>query len=238
MSIITLPHLAKENYLLASLPREEYDRLLPSLERVPLPQGKLLYNVGDPIKYAYFPISGMISLLSTTEDGDTVEIAMVSKEGMVGFSVALAIHTAPYQMMVQLPGEALRISADALKSELILGSKFQALLLKYVHQVIILIAQTAVCNRFHSVERRLCCWLLTARDCMRSNSLDFTQEIISHMLGTPRPVVSTAAGLLQDSGFIRYRRGKIVILDPRGLERTSCECYRVLKKELTLSVVA
>jgi len=226
---MSLAHLARGNRILASLAPDDFERLRPHLERVQFAQNQILYNVGDPIKFVYFPVCGMISLLSTTEDGETVKLAMVGNEGVAGVSVALTIPIAPYQMLVEIPVEALRIDAQALKTELLLGGKLQDLMMKYIHQILILISQASVCNRFHTVERRLSSCLLTASDCVKSNSLSFTQDTLSRMLGTPRPVVSTAAGILQDLGLIRYRRGKITILDPGGLETTSCECYKVVQ---------
>lgn len=238
MSIISLAYLAKGNRMLASLPPDDFERLRPHLERVQFPQNKILYDVGDPIKYVYFPVSGVISLLSTTEDGEMVKLAMVGNDGVAGVSVALRVPIAPYQMLVEIPLEALRINAEALKRELLLGGKLQDLMMKYIHQILILLSQASVCNRFHTVERRLCSCLLAASDCAKSNSLNFTQETLSRMLGTPRPVVSTAAGVLQDSGLIRYRRGKITILDPGGLERASCKCYKVIQNVVSLSRTA
>ncbi|HWS88117.1 MAG TPA: Crp/Fnr family transcriptional regulator [Pyrinomonadaceae bacterium] len=231
-------HLANENKILAALPHDEYDRLLPHLERVHLPQSKILCEAGDTIRYAYFPLNGMISLLSITENGETLEVAMVGNEGLVGMSLALKTQIAPYRINVQLAADAMRINALALRGELLRGGKLEELVLRYTHSVIVHICQSAVCGRFHSVDKRLSRWLLIARDRVHSNNINFTQEIISHMLGTPRTVVTSAAGNLQDAGLIRYRRGRITILNPQGLEASACECYSVVKKEINLSYVA
>jgi len=231
-------HLTNENKILAALPHDEYDRLLPHLERVHLPQSKILGDAGDIIRYAYFPLNGMISLLSSTEDGETLEVAMVGNEGLVGMSLALKTQIAPYRINVQIAADALRINALALRGELLRGGKLEELILRYAHSVIIHICQSAVCGRFHTVDKRLCRWLLVARDRVKSNNINFTQEIISHMLGTPRTVVTSAAINLQDAGLIRYRRGRITILNPKGLEASACECYAVVKKEVNLSYVA
>lgn len=231
-------HRTGENRILAALPRDEYDRILPHLDWVHLPQGKLIYDAGDTIRYAYFPLNGMISLLSITENGETLEVAMVSNEGVVGVSLALKASIAPYRIMVQITADAMRINAGALKAELVRSSKLEELMLRYAHSMLIHISQSAVCGRFHTVDKRLCRWLLIARDRVKSNDIQFTQEIISHMLGTPRTVVTTAAGNLQDAGLIRYRRGKITILNTQGLEDSACECYAVVKKEISYSLVA
>jgi CRP-like cAMP-binding protein len=238
MSATNFLHRAIENKILAALPRAEYERLLPHLEQVHLPQGKLLYDAGDTIKYAHFPLGGMISLLSITQDGETLEVAMVGNEGVAGAVLALKSDVAPYRMMVQLTTDAMRINAGALKRELLRGSRLEELMLTYLHSVLVHVSQSAVCARFHTVEKRLCRWLLVARDRVHGNTVELTQEIISHMLGTPRPVVTTAAGILQDSGIIRYRRGKITILDPKKLMESACECYAIVEKDLSKSYVA
>lgn len=238
MAISSLPHRARENRILAALPREEYERILPHLELVVLPQSKVICDIGDTIHFAYFPLNGMISLLSTTGHGETLEVGMVGNEGVVGVSLALKNQAAPYRMTVQLPVDSVRINAVSLKKELQQGGKLNELMLQYTHTLLVHIAQSALCARFHTVEKRLCRWLLIARDRVKSDTMQFTQEIISHMLGTPRTVVTTAACNLQDAGLIRYRRGKITLLDPKRLEDNACECYKVVKKELNYSSVA
>lgn len=222
-----------ENRILATLPRDEYERLLPRLESVRLTQGKILYNAGDVVRYAYFPKGGMVSLLSVTEDGRTIEVGMIGDEGMAGIPVVLRVNRAPYRVMVQLTANAMRIRGDVLREEFNRGGKLQDLLLRYTHTLLTQVAQSAACNRFHTVEERLCRWLLIGRDRVHTDTLQLTQEFLSHMLGVPRTSVTMIAGTLQADGLIRYRRGKITIIDRQGLETASCECYRVVREEIS-----
>jgi CRP-like cAMP-binding protein len=218
-----------ENRILALLPDEERKRLMLHLQPIRLVKGKVLYEVGRPISHAYFLLSGMASLVTTTAEGSSVEIGMVGNEGLVGLPVILWSDTSPYDMMIQFPANALRIRAASLKAEFNRGERLQELLLRYVQVVLIQFAQSASCNRFHTMEARLCRWLLVSRDCTRVDTLPLTQEFLSLMLGTPRTNVTVIAGKLQKLGLITYRRGKIQILDKRGLEEFSCECYKVVK---------
>jgi CRP-like cAMP-binding protein len=222
-----------DNRILASLPRAEYQSIAPHLERVHLPQGKVLYEVGDPVGRAYFVTRGMVSLLSITEDGGTTEVAMVGKEGLVGIPIVLRVPVTPYRSMVQIPGDALSIRAEPLRAEFARSARFQDLLLKYTHALLTQVSQSAVCNRFHTVEARLSRWLLVTRDRVDSDSFQLTHEFISHMLGTPRTVVTVAANKLQDAGLIRYKRGRITIINLEGLEDAACECYGVVIKEVS-----
>jgi CRP-like cAMP-binding protein len=222
-----------ENRLLAALPRAEYERLVPHLEQVHFPQGRVLYEIGDFVRRAYFPTGGMISLLSITEDGLTTEVGMVGKEGMVGVPIILRVGITPYRMMVQIPADVMSIKAEALKAEFNGSAHLQDLLLRYTHALLTQVSQSAVCNRFHTVEARLGRWLLITRDRVGSDSFRLTQEFISHMLGTPRTVVTVAANKLQDAGFIRYKRGGITILNSQGLEAVACECYGTVIKEIS-----
>jgi len=225
------PHPNK-NRLLAALPDEEYKRLQPHLELVHLSTRRTLSEAGDPIRHAYFLNSGMGSLLALTQAGATVEIAMVGNEGMLGIPVVLGAHKTAYRIMVQIPGDAMRIKADVIWAEFKRGGELQGLLLGYTHTLITQISQSAVCNRFHTVEKRLCRWLLIAHDRVEGDTFHLTQEIISFMMGTPRTAVTMAAGTLQDAGLIRYKRGKITIIDRHGLEDAACECYRVVAETL------
>jgi CRP-like cAMP-binding protein len=231
MPIHSAPHNVIENRLLAALPREEYARLLPSLERVRLPQGKVLSDAGDLISYAYFPLGGIVSFLSITEDGEIIEVAIVGNEGMVGIPLILRKSVTPYRTVMRAPAEVMKMRAEVLKRELNRGGLLQELLLRYTHAFLAQVSQSAVCNRFHNVEARLCRWLLAARDRLKSNSLHLTQEFISEMLGAPRTSVTTAALNLQSAGVISYRRGHITVLDQRALERAACECYWIIRKE-------
>ncbi|HEX8709302.1 MAG TPA: Crp/Fnr family transcriptional regulator [Pyrinomonadaceae bacterium] len=219
------------NRLLAALTEQEYERLLPNIELAHLEKGELIYMSGDRIRYAHFPLTGMISLLSTTESGSTVEVAMVGNEGILGLPVVMSINKSPYEAMIHIAADTVRIKAEVLKEEFDRGGRLQDFMLRYTHVLIAQIMQSAVCNRFHTVEERLCRWLLIARDRVNSNTIDLTQENIAHMLGSPRTGVTMAAGVLQQSGLIRYSRGKIVILDRQRLSDASCECYRVIKEE-------
>jgi CRP-like cAMP-binding protein len=219
------------NKLLAALPEEEYERLLPNIELVHLEKGEIIYVAGDKIRYAHFPLTGMISLISATESGSTVEVAMVGNEGIVGLPTVLNINKAPYEAMIQLTADTVKIKAEVLKQEFDRGGRLQDFMLRYAHFLITQITQSALCNRFHTVEQRLCRWLLITRDCVNSNTINLTQEIIGHMLGSPRTRVTMAARTLQQEGLIRYGRGRIVILDSQRLSDASCECYRIVREE-------
>lgn len=229
---------AVKNRLLAALPHEEYQRLQPHLELVHFSKCKTLYEIGDLIPHAYFLNSGMASLLSVTQSGATVEIAMVGTEGMVGIPIILRIQRTPYRIMMQIPGDALRIKAHMIYAEFKRGGKLQDVLLSYTHTLLTQISQSALCNRFHPVEKRLCRWLLTTHDRVDGDTFHLTQEIISYMLGTPRTRVTMAAGVIQEAGLIRYKRGKITIIDRRGLQQAACECYRIVAESLEHFLVA
>jgi len=228
----TAKSYAVKNRLLAALPHEEYQRLQPHLELVHLSTRRTLSEAGDLIRHTYFLNSGMGSLLALTQGGATVEIAMVGNEGMLGIPVVLGVQKTAYRIMVQIPGDAMRIKADVIRAEFKRGGELQGLLLSYTHALITQISQSAVCNRFHTVEKRLCRWLLIAHDRVEGDTFHLTQEIISFMMGTPRTAVTMAAGTLQDAGLIRYKRGKITIIDRHGLEDAACECYLIVAQTL------
>jgi CRP-like cAMP-binding protein len=221
-----------ENHLLAALPREEYQHLLPHLEQVRLMQGRILYNPGDNVRYAYFLRGGMVSLLTISEDGRTIEVGMIGNEGLAGIPVILGASRAPYQIMVQLTANAMRIKGDLLREEFKRGGQLHDLLLRYTNTILTQLAQSVACNRFHTVEERCCRWLLICRDRVQTDTLLLTQEFISYMLGVPRTSVTMIAGDLQKKNLIRYRRGRIIILNRQGLERASCECYRLIQEEI------
>jgi CRP-like cAMP-binding protein len=221
-----------ENQILALLPSEERKRLMLHLQPVRLDKGQILYVLGHTMSHAYFLMSGMVSLVSTTAEGNAVEIGMIGNEGMAGLPVILRNNTSPYNVIVQLPGNALQIRAAALKAEFDRGLHLYELLLGYTNVLLLQIAQSASCNRFHTMEARLCRWLLIGRDRVGSNTLNFTQEFLSHMIGTPRTNVTIIAGNLQKMGLIKYRRGKIQLLDPQGLEAYACECYTLVKEAI------
>lgn len=232
------PPILPRNRLLSALPRHDYERLLPSLTKAQLPRGKIIYDAGEHIHTAYFPLNGMLSLLSTTEDGSTVEVGMVGNEGMAGIPLILQAGRTPFRIVVQCPVTALTIPARTLRAEFNRGGKFQSLLLRYTYTLVTQISQSAMCNRFHSVEERLCRWLLITRDRVKSDTFNLTQEFISQMLGAPRTGVTMTAGKLQRMGLIRYSRGRITLLDAEGLETTACECYRVITEEINHALAA
>src|SRR5215204_5353970 len=224
--------VAVGNRILAALPLEQFARLRPHLSTVHLERDEVVYIAGDQIRYVYFPISGLISLLSTTETGSTVEVAMVGNEGIVGLPVILKNSMIPYEVAVQTETEAYRIKAEDLQEEFDKGEALHELILRYLNLLIAQISQSSLCHRFHTVEKALGGWLLMVQDRLNTESLNLTQEIISHALGVPRTGVTTAAGSLQRAGLIRYSRGKIMILDRARLEEQSCECFRIVHEEL------
>jgi CRP-like cAMP-binding protein len=233
MPISAQPHFIRKNRLLAALPYHEYERLAPHLEPTHLPRGKTIALTGETLRYAYFPTNGMISLLSTSGGGEAIEVAMVGSEDFLGVPVILKVGVTPYWSVVQIQADAMRISAAALSREFDRGEQLHTLLLKYTHSLLTHVSQSAVCNRFHTVQERLCRWLLLSRDRVKSDTINLTQESISQMLGTARTGVTMAAVPLQDAGLIRYRRGKITILDREGLESVACECYSIVRKEVS-----
>jgi CRP-like cAMP-binding protein len=225
--------IAFGNQVLSALPREEYERLSPYMEMVRLPQGRALYEAGDAVRNVYFLKGGMVSLLSTVESGAAVEVGMVGNEGMVGLPAVLMSNVTPYRVVVQIQANALRVPAHALKSEFDRGGKLHDLLLRYTAVLLTQISQSAACNRYHSMKARLCRWLLVSHDRVHTDTLNFTQEFLAQMIGAPRPRVTIVAGSLQDMGLIRYRRGRIEIIDRRGLEAASCECYKIVTEQIS-----
>lgn len=219
-----------ENRLLDLLPQSEYARLVPSLNPVTLKKKTVLYHTGDTIRSCYFPASGIVSLLSTAAEGKTVKVGMIGSEGMIGISVLFQIGTSPYEIITQTDIEALEIPASALKAEFNRGGKLHDLLLRYVYALLCQISQSAVCHHFHSVEERLCCWLLMTRDRLQSNTFPLTQEFLAYVLGLPRTNVTMTLGSLKQAGLIDCRRGVITIADEKGLERAACGCYKIIKK--------
>lgn len=224
--------MPSRNNLLAALPEGDFARLRNSLEEVPLPLGSSIYERGDELKYLYFPTDGIVSLLYVMEDGASAEIAVVGQEGAVGIALFMGGKTTPSRAVVQAAGNAFRLPAEILDTEFRLGGALQTLLLRYTQALITQMAQTAVCNRHHTVEKQLCRWLLLSLDRLPGNELTMTQELIANMLGVRREGVTEAAGRLQQLGLIRYARGRITVLDRPGLEERVCECYRVVKTEI------
>jgi CRP-like cAMP-binding protein len=219
------------NRILNALTRSEYESLSPHLDPVNLSSGEILYRPEQPITHVYFPSRGTVSIVSTFEDGDTIEVGMVGNEGMFGVCVFLGSVTTPLLAQVQLPGDGLRIRADVLRREFRKGGQLQDLLLRYTQAFITQIAQTAACNRAHSIVGRLAKWLLMCADRSQSQELHLTHEFIATMLGTRRAGVTETACQLKEAGLISYRRGDVTIIDRAGLEVVSCECYSLVKKE-------
>jgi len=225
------PHSPNQNHLLAALPAAEFDRILPHLELVPMPLAEALYESGGRLNHVYFPTTCIISLLYVMEDGASAEIAVVGNDGLLGIALFMGGETTPSRAVVQSAGFGYRLKASILKLEFNRGGAVMHLLLRYTQALITQMAQTAVCNRHHSVEQQLCRWLLLSLDRLPGNELSMTQELIANMLGVRREGVTEAAGKLQRDGLIRYTRGRITVLDRPKLEKTVCECYAVVKKE-------
>jgi CRP-like cAMP-binding protein len=220
-----------ENHLLAALPPADFARLRPSLKLVSLPLGEALYEPGSQLRHVYFPTTSIVSLLYVMADGASAEIAVVGNEGLIGVSLFMGGETTPSRAVVQSAGHAYQLSGKVLKDEFILGGAMQHLALRYTQALITQMAQTAVCNRHHSLDQQLCRWLLLSLDRLPSNELVMTQELIANMLGVRRETVTEAAGKLQDAGVIQYSRGRITVLDRPALEARTCECYAVVKAE-------
>lgn len=221
----------RENHLLSVLPEVEWARLTPLLAAVDLPLGHVIYESGDRLDHVYFPNTSIISLLYVMEDGASAEIAIVGNEGIVGVALFMGGETTPSRAIVQSAGRAYKLSGAAMKQEFNRGGPMQRLLLRYTQSLITQMAQTAVCNRHHSIDQQLCRWLLLSMDRLPSNELRMTQELIANMLGVRRSGVTEAALKLQSAGLIRYRHGHIEVLDRPGLEQRVCECYAVVKQE-------
>lgn len=219
------------NRLLASLPREEYERLVPYLEPVFLDFKRELYQPNVPIDFVYFPLDGVYSLLSLTSEGDLIEVGTVGNEGMVGLPVFLGARQIPGIAMSQVPGNALRMRAKDLQNQVTHGTSLYDVLHRYTQALFNFISQSALCNRVHSIEQRCCRWLLLTRDRVGTDEFPLTHEFLSQMLGVRRAGVSEVASRLQNAGFISYRYGKMMVLDRAGLEATSCECYGMIKAE-------
>jgi CRP-like cAMP-binding protein len=225
------PDDALENDLLAALPDVVRDRWLPQLEAVAMPLGKVLYEPGDKLSHLYFPTTSIVSLLYVMENGASAEIAVVGREGIVGISMFMGGNSTSSRAVVQSAGHGLRLKSDLLMQEFNRAGPVLHLLLRYTQALITQMAQTAVCNRHHSLDQQLCRWLLLSLDRLRSNELAMTQELIANMLGVRREGVTEAAGHLHKAGLIQYQRGHIVVLDRARLEQRVCECYAVVKKE-------
>ena len=221
----------RQNQLLAALPDAEWARWLAHMEPVDMPLGKVLYESGRRLTHVYFPTTSIVSLLYVMEDGASAEIAVVGNEGLVGVSLFMGGESTTSRAVVQSAGHAFRLKAAVMMQEFDRAGLVLHLLLRYTQALITQMAQTAVCNRHHSLDQQLCRWLLLSLDRLASNDLVMTQELIANMLGVRREGVTEAAGHLQAAGLIEYRRGRIRVLDRPRLEQRTCECYAVVKNE-------
>jgi CRP-like cAMP-binding protein len=221
----------RNNSLLAALPDPEWERWQPLLERVEMPLGQVLYESGATLTHVYFPTTAIVSLLYVMENGASAEIAVVGNDGLVGISLFMGGESTPSRAVVQSAGQGFRLQAQLMKDEFNRAGHVLHLLLRYTQALITQMAQTAVCNRHHSLDQQLCRWLLLSLDRLRTNELAMTQELIANMLGVRREGVTEAALELQEAGLISYARGHIKVLDRPGLEKRTCECYAVVKRE-------
>ena len=230
---MSLPHSPNQNHLLAALPAAEFARLVHHLELVPMLLGESLYEPGGRLQHVFFPTTAIVSLLFVLESGASAEIAGVGNEGVLGISLFMGGDTTPSSAVVQTAGHGYRLQGKLLKEEFNRGGLMQRLLLRYTQALLTQMCQTAACNRHHSIEQQLCRWLLLTLDRLPSNELIMTQELVASALGVRREGITEAAGKLQRAGVIRYRRGHISVLERSGLEVGACECYAVVKKELS-----
>ncbi len=221
----------QQNHLLAAIPAVVQKRLFPDLELVPMPLGKVLYESGDVLRHVYFPTDSIVSLLYVMESGASAEISVVGNDGIVGISLFMGGESTTNRALVQSAGFAYRLSSQRLKDEFNRHGEMQLLMLRYTQALITQMAQTAACNRHHSIDQQLCRWLLLSIDRLSGDHLTMTQELIANMLGVRREGVTDAAGKLHRLGVIDYRRGEIVVLNRARLEAMSCECYAVVKRE-------
>ncbi|MDO8372782.1 MAG: Crp/Fnr family transcriptional regulator [Polaromonas sp.] len=227
---MAVSHDPLKNELLAALPDAEFQRWLPQLEWVDMPLGQVVYESGSTLSHVYFPTTSIVSLLYVMENGASAEIAVVGHEGVVGISLFMGGESTPSRGVVQSAGQGFRLPAHVIKEEFKRAPVLH-LLLRYTQALITQMAQTAVCNRHHSLDQQLCRWLLLSLDRLQGNELVMTQELIANMLGVRREGVTEGALKLQNLGLIRYSRGRITVLDRPGLEKRTCECYAVVKKE-------
>jgi CRP-like cAMP-binding protein len=225
------PSSPNQNHLLSQLPAAERQRWWPQIEYFDMPLGQVLYEAGGALTHVYFPTTAIVSLLYVMENGASAEIAVVGNEGIVGISLFMGGDSTPSRAVVQSAGSGFRLKAQVMKSEFDKAGAVLHLLLRYTQALITQMAQTAVCNRHHSLDQQLCRWLLLSLDRLQGNELVMTQELIANMLGVRREGVTEGALKLQQAGLIRYARGHITVLDRPGLEKRSCECYAVVKKE-------
>ena len=231
MSKVSALRAPPTNQLLAALPKDEYRRLAPSLKPFPLVLGEVIYEPGDLIRHVFFPTSGIISLLANVDEGGTLEVGIVGREGLVGMPVFMGVKTSPNHAVVQGAGSALTLTAAALRTSTSDGQSLPRVLQRYAYSLWSQLSQSAVCNLNHPIDARLARWLLMTRDRMGSDEFQLTQEFLSNMLGVRREAVSKAAGALQEKNLIRYSRGTLTILKPASLTAIACKCYGTIKRE-------
>lgn len=224
--------LSLENRLLAALSAREIDFLKPHLEPVSFSTGEIVFQAGDAIDYVYFPSKGMISMLSVTEGGQTVEVGFTGFEGIVGISLFLGRGEMPYQALVQVPVDGFRVKAKTILELFERGGVFHDVVLRFIYVMFKQISQTCVCNHFHTIEARLCRWLTVMHDRSKNGHLSLTQEFLANMLGVQRTSIGMIANILQAAGIIRYRRGKVEIVDYERLKQSACECFFIIRNEL------
>lgn len=220
----------QQNHLLAALSADVQQRIFPQLELIDFPLGQAVYESGDELNFVYFPADSIVSLLYVMEDGSSAEISVVGNDGMVGIAVFMGGESTPSRAVVQSAGSAYRLSREHLKAEFNRHNELMRLMLRYTQALITQMAQTAVCNRHHTIDQQICRWLLLSLDRLPSNELNMTQELIANMLGVRREGVTEAAGKLHKLGVIEYSRGHMKVLDHHKLEELCCECYAVVKK--------
>lgn len=219
-----------KNLLLAALPDNEYQRLLPALEPFALEHGKVLYEIDEPIEYVYFPFQAVVSLVTQMNDGKIIEVALVGNEGVTGLAFLLGQKNSAERAIVQIPDGGVRIKANIILKEFMQGNGLHSIFLRYLNSLLRQVAQTAACNASHTIEERLSRWLLMCHDRVDSDQINLTQEFIAEMLGTRRATVNVGAINLQSAGLIKYNRGRIQITDRPGLEGFSCECYEAVRR--------
>jgi CRP-like cAMP-binding protein len=225
-------HVLGKNRLLAALPRKEYDRLHPHLEKVFLPLKDILYEPNGPIPHVYFPLGGVVSLVIIMDGGFSLEVGIIGNEGMVGTPVFLGCQSSLTRAISQVAGDALRMETKVFQEEMLRRGALYGLVQRSTQAMINQVSQSTVCNHRHSVEKRMCRWLLMSHDRVGADEFSLTHEFLAQMLGVRRPTVTAVAGNLQKAGLISYHRGRLTILDRKGLEAASCECYEVVAKEL------
>jgi CRP-like cAMP-binding protein len=225
-------HASTQNWLLSALSSEERARLLPGMQRVALTLGQVIYEPGSRLEYVYLPTTSVVSSIYTMEEGATAQMALIGNEGVAGLELFLGRDTSHHRTVVQIAGEAIKAAAKSLQAEFARGGLFQHTILQYSDALLMQISQTAACNRLHTVEQRLCRWLLECHDRVNGEEIQMTQENIANMLGVRREGVTVAAGRMQDAGLIQYSRGHINILDRQGLEAIGCECYRAVEQDV------